>query len=361
MIERLIRHRYLLLAAAVVLAAAAFFPARQLELNRSIQGLFAPDDPRLVIYDRLRRSFGGNEIVLAVYRDDDVLAVDGRGIERLAQLSRRLAQVPGVAFTLSLDQPMGKQIVDPRSLLAHRARQVLEGYTHGADGRTVAVICVLDAEGTGAASREKTVASIRRIVARQPSGVITGEPVMVADGFRYIERDGRRLAWATATLMSAVIFFSFRSLRWVIIPLAVVQLATLLARAALVLLGRELTMVSSMFTATVTVIGIASVVHIIVRWREHRMAGAAPAEALRRAGRQLAAPIAWSVLTDAAAFCALMLSPVGPVRDFGLMMALGALMVLVAIVLLVPGLALAGSGGRPPRPLRCETYLAAGL
>jgi predicted RND superfamily exporter protein len=44
-----------------------------------------------------------------------------------------------------------------------------------------------------------------------------------------------------------------------------------------------------------------------------------------------------AILTDGAGFAALMVSEVGPVHDFGLMMAIGSLLVLPACVLLVPG------------------------
>ena len=116
-------------------------------------------------------------------------------------------------------------------------------------------------------------------------------------------------------------------------------------------------MVSSMLTAVVTVIGVSAVVHITMRFREARWAGLPPRDALSRAGTLVAGPIFWSIATDVVGFLSLMLARVGPIQDFGLMMALGATMVLVAIVLLVPGLVLAGRfdgsaaglGGRPHR------------
>ena len=59
----------------------------------------------------------------------------------------------------------------------------------------------------------------------------------------------------------------FGSVRWVLIPILVVQLALLLTQATLVWLDLHLSMVSSMLTAIVTVVGVAAVVHVIVRFR----------------------------------------------------------------------------------------------
>jgi predicted RND superfamily exporter protein len=349
----LIKWRLPLLVLAIAIGTVAYWPARGLDFDRSIESVFAPDDPVLTVYRKLRRTFGGNELVMAVYDDPGLLDPDGSGMDRLRQTSNRLAKVPGVDFTLSLDQPLGNRIVELENEVARQAREVLEGYTHGTDGRTVAVICVLIPESKTRVPRDETIRQIRAVMDDLPDdlpqGMITGEPVMVADGFRYVEEDGQRLGWSTSILLSLVILVSFRSLRWVIIPLAVVQLAIVLTRASLVWSGVRMTMVSSMFTAIVTVIGIASVVHILVRFREGRALGMSPRDALAYTGTRLAAPVCWAVGTDAVAFLALGLSRVGPIRDFGLMMAIGAMMVAVSIALVVPGLVLLGRMDTDPK------------
>jgi predicted RND superfamily exporter protein len=68
----------------------------------------------------------------------------------------------------------------------------------------------------------------------------------------------------------------------------------------------------------------------------------------------------WACTTDAVGFASLMVARVGPVQDFGLMMAAGCLMVLVSVVLLGPGLSLAGR--HPSHTVRLgERLLATGL
>ena len=48
---------------------------------------------------------------------------------------------------------------------------------------------------------------------------------MVVDGFRLLDADGRRLGRVSMALLVAVIVLLFRSLRWVIVPLAVVMVS----------------------------------------------------------------------------------------------------------------------------------------
>ena len=55
----LISYRRRLFVAAVVLAGLAFIPATQIEFDRSVENMFAPDDPLLGPYRKLKRTFGG--------------------------------------------------------------------------------------------------------------------------------------------------------------------------------------------------------------------------------------------------------------------------------------------------------------
>ena len=136
---------------------------------------------------------------------------------------------------------------------------------------------MLEPEAEAAVPRRETIDQIRQVIEQHPQGMIAGEPVMVIDGFRYLERDGERLGWATRILLAVAIVVCFGSLRWVLIPILVVQLTLLLTRATLVWFELRLSMVSSMLTAIVTVVGVATVVHIIVRFRQARVSRAGPA------------------------------------------------------------------------------------
>ena len=83
----------------------------------------------------------------------------------------------------------------------------------------------------------------------------------------------KTFAMAAASVLAITIILCFRSVRWVLIPIAVVQLTLLLTQAVLVWSRLQLSMVSSMLTAIVTVVGIATVMHVIVRFRDARQAG----------------------------------------------------------------------------------------
>ncbi len=360
-IAGLLAWRWLLLLCGISLLLLCFLPAGRVQFDRSIENMFAPDDPLLAPYERLKRTFGGNEVVLAVYHDPDLLDENRTGILHLVEISGALKDTPGVRDVLSLAEldvalekmapalkllrlkgPSEVGIADAGNRFSTRFRKLFQGYTHGSDGQTAAVVCMLETENRGPGDRERTVDLLREKIHELADGTVAGEPVMVADGYRYVEQDGKRLGWASTALLSMLILVCFRSVRWMILAVAVVQLALLATRAILATSGMRLSMVSSMLTAIVTVVGVATVVHIIVRFRESRLAGQSPRDAFLRVGVILAVPIFWACTTDAVGFASLLVADVGPIRDFGVMMAIGSMMVLAAVVLLSPGLVLIG-------------------
>jgi predicted RND superfamily exporter protein len=405
LVAALIRYRWPLFVLALLLAALAWFPSRFVRFDRSIENMFAPDDPLIPSYLRLKRDFGGNEVILAVYQDDHLLDPDGRGLARLAEITERIETVPGIDGVLSLSKindhlkqlektknlggvldlfregskPAPEPILDQKNPLASRFRDLFSGYTHSPDGHTAAVLCMVKPHSTpghplrGSAPREgiisrsemttmvvpreKTIADLQTIIHNLPNnlspGFLAGEPVMLGQGFSILEADARRLGIYTTILLGLTILIFFRSLRWLVIPIAVVQWSLLTTRAVLVVSGLQLSMVSSMLTAIVTVVGVATVMHLIVHVRELRTQGLTQRAALQTASLYLAGPIVGAILTDMAGFGALCWSSVQPVRDFGTMMVIGSLLVIPATCLLTPALALLAARDQPtPKPHR---------
>lgn len=359
----LIRRRWLGLAIALAAGLLARQYASQIAFDRSIENMFAADDPLLVPFRRLKNVFGGDEVVLAAYVDLDLMTP--AGYQRVEQLTQQLAEVAGVESAMSLaSTPLQEKIIDDTPAAA-RLLNVLEGYAVGPsiDGRreTAAVVCVLSPLRPGDV-RQKTISEIRRLVnEHDQSGVIVGEPVMVIDGFDFVTQDGETLGRTTLILLSITIFLCFRSIRWVVIPWLVIQLTLALTRAVLVASHLRLSMVSSMLTAIVTVVAVATVVHFIVRFRDARATGVSPLRAVTSACRLLAIPIALACATDAVGFASLLWARVGPVQDFGIMMAVGSLMVIVSVALLLPGLILFGRMDVDPKRAWGEGSLDRGL
>ena len=402
----LVAYHYLWLLLALLLGIASLPLASRLKLDWRVEQLFPQGDPLVASYARLQDRFGGNQIVLAVYRDPQLWDPSGTGLTRLDQISGKLATVDGVKSVLSLAElhaileklrgpiqllGLGGErkppLLDEDDELAQAMLHVFEGYTHRPDSQYTTIACMLAAdravattEGNsaevrttgseagsqlGSTNAETTLAALRAAMNDLPppasDGFITGEPVLVSEGFRMVNRDGWRLGVVSSVLVSLVLLICFRSLRWTLIPLVVVYWSLITTRAALVLLELDLTMISSTLTAIVTVIGVATTIHLLLKFQQERRRGVTRAAALEVSFSQLIAPITWACITDAVGFLSLTAAAVGPIRDFGLMMAVGSMMVLVAIVLLVPGLALLGKWDTDPSTPQLDLWVRFGL
>ncbi|PQO35745.1 hypothetical protein C5Y96_08815 [Blastopirellula marina] len=342
--ERWIALRWLLLAIGIALTIGAVYLGQGLSFDRSIENMFAAEDPLIQAHERFNRIFGGNEVILGVYQDDHLFAEDGSGLNRVREVRKKIEQLDGVKEVLTLDRDLTRGFVlDPASDAGIKLKELFAGYTHNEQGNIVALPIQLTPKSESTNSRIELISKIRAIFDQLPGGMITGEPVMVVDGFKYVEEDGDRLGWATSLLLAAVILLVFRNLRWMVIAIVVVQVTLQWTHAALAISGLQLSMVSSMLTAIVTVIGVATVVHYILRFRQYRDEGQDPKDALASASSYLLVPVFWACATDAVGFSALLITSVGPVHDFGIMMAVGAMLVLPAVLVFLPGLVLAGS------------------
>jgi predicted RND superfamily exporter protein len=367
----LILHRTRLAAVALILTAVSVERSQHLQFSRSIDTMFDRSDPALAPYERMTRAFGSNEVVLAAYDDPELFTP--AGIARLRGLTAELGSLPGIASTTSLaSTPLGDSIIDLDDGFtagwARRLVSLLEGYVVGADHRTAGIACALAPHAADistpraqAVSRGGTIEQLRARMKILPMGTVAGEPAMLHDGFTMLTRDGNLLGTGSGLLAGGVLLASFRSLRWLVVPLAVVLLALWTTRGLLAVAGLKLTMVSTMLSAMVTVVGIATVTHVIVEFRRQRAAGLNPTEALREAITLLYWPILGAIATDVIGFGSLAASSVGPVHDFGIMTSLGAGMVLVSAALVVPFLALAGRFDSDPQMAWGEGSLELGL
>ena len=120
------------------------------------------------------------------------------------------------------------------------------------------------------------------------------------------------------------------------LPVLVVVASLVWSRAVFVLLGMQLSLVSSILNSMIMIIAVAVVIHVIVNFRRH-IKDCNPEVAFRETFVAQAPAVFWTCLTTAAGFASLLSSDVAPVRSFGLMMATGSLIILLAVLTLLPG------------------------
>ncbi len=360
--SRLIGSRYALLAGSLLLIVLGWFPASRVAFDQSIESLYAPDDPHLQAYSESRRLFGGDEFVVVawsephLFRDGtDQLTAESSG--RIRAFARQLSAVPGVHGDSTQTLADALQFPYRRD----RVRRLTEGTLLGLDGATTAVVLRLLPVAEAPVPRGRTIADLRTLAAaHDPPAYVVGEPVQVYDMFQYVEQDGRMLFGVSLVVLALVIGLLFRRIRWVLSALLVVLAAIIWTRALLVVRGMQLSLVSSILNSLVTVIGIATVMHIAVHFRVLRRRRSRP-DALRQTCADLGPAVFWTCLTTGAGFAALLVSGLSPVRSFAVMMTLASLLVLVFVAAIMPGAILIGRMGADPRRVMLEAPIARSL
>lgn len=370
--QRLVDRRWVLLLIAVIATLASYVPASRLALDESIESFFSPTDPLLIQYEASKSRFGGDEFVLVAYTPQpDPETGKPRSLtstfvlNETEEFANQLSQIPGVQAastqhlkkTFSLpDLPLFIQRVLMKQLLGQ-----VRGILVGEDDRTVAIVLRLLPANQSPIPRRETIQKLRELAARhQPKTYVAGEPVQVQDMFLYVEQDSWLLGITSTLLLMAVIALMFRSVRWMILPLLIVQPTLLWTKGLLASTGIKLSMVSSMLTSLTTIIGVATVMHVAVEFREARL-HFDRTESFRKVVQKLASPILWTMITTAIGFGSLLTSSITPVRSFGLMMLVATMLVAVACLVFLPAGILAGKWESAPKHSGTEDRLTRGL
>ena len=359
----LIRWRWALALFGVLTWLATVPVASKLDFDRRIESLFPSDDADLVSYQNLQRVFGGQSVVLMVYRDP--LLTTFAGLERNRQLTEKIRQLDGVADVLSLarlNDAMDRvrpavskgdvpNLFRSDDAVASGFLELFENYTHSADGSRAALVILL-----GEAGRSATLTKLKRIRDALGTGeffadqmdakesqssvvcldaVLVGESVMITDALDLIRRDGKSLAVWTVVLLGFVLLVTSGEWRLVLLATATITWTIVITQGLLVALGWRLSIASSVLTALITVMVVTAVLHLGIRYRRLKRKGLSESEATLAAIRLLAWPIFWTGLTDAAGFFALSFSSLAPIRQFGLMISIAVMAGMVGVCLFV--------------------------
>jgi len=364
----MIRYRGWLFLLAVAFFVAAWPLSQQLHLDRSLERMFPEGDPDRIAFEQLESHFGVSRFLVFAYRDPGLWDGSGQGIERAKKLRSEIESIDGVRYALDISRiddmlgtlrgpsllgaftgkPTNHPLLDSKDRIAEQYRELFIGQTHARETDLVAIGVLLDADADSSAT-QKTLAELRGFTNAVRDGMLVGHLAMVDEGFREIERDGERLALYSTISLTVFMLVGFRSVRWALIMIVIVQWSLVVTRALLVLLEWELSMVSSMLSSIVMVVAVATTMHWMFRFHQeydlddgNLDTKARARGALERALYQLQWPILWACVTDAIGFGSLVLSRVAPVQDYGSMMAVACMVVLLGIFSIVPTLALLG-------------------
>jgi uncharacterized protein len=390
-IRSLLAARYVAFTAVVLLLLVLAVSGKRVSYEQSINSFFAADDPYMRVYQEAAKTFGDDNFIFLVYDDPELLSP--AGLERVTELAAAVApdRIPAVQRVESLDaMPLLWSIDDAllaidrlpkmaRNLALSAAKRAVKNVDLKSNSMTVAgavraaaadqkalaalkdrvtkhplfLGTLIDAMGTTTAvvARLKkthqhnvieTVAEVRRIAdefaARHQLGrpAVVGPPVLLSDGFAAIEVDGRRLAVVGMVLIGVVTLSAVQSLWWAIVPMLAGWVVWLATEAILTTFNIKLSLSGGPLVAQIIVLTMPAASHLAIHFRDERRREPDPRQAARSTLAAVATPIAWTAITGAIGYAALVTSDVVPIQQFGAILGSCTFAAAILVMLISP-------------------------
>ncbi len=167
-----------------------------------------------------------------------------------------------------------------------------------------------------------------------------GIPMIADDMMTFIKNDIVVFGAGVFLFIIATLWFVFRSLVWVFVPLLSCFFSVLIMIGFLGFVGWKVTVISSNFIALMLILTMAMNIHMSVRYLQFRKENpnASNSEALLWTSRKMFYPILYTVLTTICAFLSLIFSEIKPIIDFGWMMTVGLLVSMLVTFTLLPSI-----------------------
>ena len=167
-----------------------------------------------------------------------------------------------------------------------------------------------------------------------------GIPMIADDMMSYIKSDIAVFGIGVFIFIILTLWFIFRSLKWVLMPLLGCATSVIIMIGLLGFIGWKVTVISSNFIALMLILNMAMNIHVTVRYLQLKKeySQLTKGEAVLEASEKMMLPILYTVLTTICAFLSLVFSGIKPIIDFGWMMTLGLVVSLIVTFLLLPSL-----------------------
>jgi predicted RND superfamily exporter protein len=167
-----------------------------------------------------------------------------------------------------------------------------------------------------------------------------GIPMIADDMMSFIKSDIIVFGLGVLLFIIATLWFVFRKLIWIIVPISSCFFSVLIMTGLLGLLGWKVTVISSNFIALMLILTMAMNIHMSTRFLQLKndFPTLKNFEIISMTTGKMFWPIIYTVLTTICAFLSLVFSGIKPIIDFGWMMTFGLVTSFIITFTLLPTL-----------------------
>ena len=334
------KHAWPIFILIILITIFAAIQAKNLKIEDDITKYISEDDPDIKFYGEVMDKFGGSQMNVSMIslEYEDLFTLEN--LKRIKSITERLEAAPFVKSVNSfLNMPkiittdVGLEVKDLVEVFPENDEEAKElklsllndklvkGKFISEDGN----VALLMVESVKDIEDEKLVAELENII--EP---LKGQALQVHYfGMPFIMAEMSEGSWKTmrlgiiaAVTVLLILFFCFRSVRGVLLPLAVALLSSIWVMGFVASIGRSATMMISAIPVLMISLATAYGIHFISRYYEERH-NLDPVKAVNMTIRDIFVPILMSALTTMAGFLSLTAAIVRPMTEFGFFTTLG--------------------------------------
>lgn len=346
---------------AIVLSLASLYPVFNISTDFSLEGFFPENDPTISDYHSFSEEFGRDDNVIIIGLGSDELFTP-KALRDIRTLADSLITIPHLTNVRSLWDAQQIRSTDGMltasayltpgifelsdvEILGIRDEMLNDPFTErlliSQKADYTAIFLDIDEEQNNFPVREQVISEMQRIL--EPYQEIYQLDVAGIPYFRnqYIHLLNGEIIFyisISSVLIILLLWFLFRSVRGVVIPMLIVWLTILLTLAVLQLTGGYFEVLTSSIAPILLCVGVADSVHMLAKYNDGRFIGLTRGKSLRESIIVLGSATFLTSVTTAIGFATLMTSNVIPMRTFGVYTAIGVLIAFVITIFLLPSM-----------------------
>jgi predicted RND superfamily exporter protein len=273
------------------------------EMSREVRTLESDDVDVHLAEKELTTSALYENLLVSSEGDTTAILINLKQNDRIAELTLERDQLIEIKLTQSLDRDERLQLdslkLEVRNISLHRKEAL-----------------------------DQTIEQVREIMDQHrhlATMYLGGVPMIVSDSIDYIRSDLKVFGVGVVGFILVILSLSFRSFRWVVLPLGACITSALVMMGFLGWMQWPVTVVSSNFISLLLIVTLSLIIHLIVRYRELAILqpGFTQTELVCETIDSKLVPCFYTAITTMIAFGSLLVSGIRPVIDFGWMMVIG--------------------------------------
>ncbi|MEE2703808.1 MAG: MMPL family transporter [Myxococcota bacterium] len=343
----IVRHARLVLTGVLLVSLGAVAlivrPAPlglRIDIDPSSGPLLPVSDPGQEVYAEASLSFGSDDIYVVAMETDGMFTEEN--LTTLRRVTDEIRRLPGVRGAKSLVnsqvfrydpdyewveiQELIEDIPSDPNELSKLSDEALQDPLFlktmvSRDGKTAAINITFSAMDDAEFVGRDLDGRIRRILDaetdQETSFFIAGRPHVRAQAYHIMVGDLLRLVPLAVLVAAAVVFLITGSLRGTMLPLLNCLLATLWTFGAMVLVGKDMNLISMVLAPTLICVGSVYGVHVMSRYDYEAGSAPDPLTAALKTLEYMRVPVLMAGFTTTVGFGALMLADVRATNELG--------------------------------------------